>query len=249
MCGRYVLPDDEAIGEYWAIACRSCFRSIAIRFNVAPTAPVPILVRRPNGALEPQVARWGLIPSWWQKETPPALTFNARSEEAAQKPVWRESLRTARCLMPARGWYEWNENQPVQNEQGRPANQPYFLFCPEAPVIAFAGLWSVWERPGAAPVVSCALLSKKAAPSIAGIHPRMPVVLKPEQEAPWLDPAASADDVARLIAGAREDLAGHPVSPRVNSVRHNSPELMEKAPVYSTGQLLLDSPDGIFPPP
>lgn len=249
MCGRYVLPDDEAIGEYWAIACRSCFRSIAIRFNVAPTAPVPIIVRNPEGALEPKVARWGLIPNWWQKETPPALTFNARSEEAAQKPVWREGLRTARCLMPARGWYEWNENEPVRNENGRKGNQPYYLFCPDVQVIAFAGIWSVWERPGSAPVTSCALLSKKAAPSIAGIHHRMPVVLRPEHQAAWLDPATSADEVQALIAAAREDLTGYPVSTRVNNVRHDGPELMEKVPVYSMGQLPLDSPGRPGSPP
>ena len=208
MCGRYVLADEEAIGEYWAISCRIWLPMGLRRFNVAPTAQVPILVRNKDGALEPKTARWGLIPGWWQKDTPPALTFNARSEDAAQKPTWRESLRTARCLMPARGWYEWNANEPVRGKSGRPGKQPYFLFCPGSKAIAFAGLWSVWERPGAEPVVSCALLTRKAAPGIASIHPRMPVVLKPEDEAAWLDPAATADGVQALIAGARTDMAG-----------------------------------------
>jgi putative SOS response-associated peptidase YedK len=243
MCGRYVMPDDDAIGEYWAISCRIWLSAIMPRFNVAPTAQVPIIVRNERGVLEVRRARWGLIPNWWQKDTPPSLTFNARSEDAAHKPTWRESLRTARCLMPACGWYEWNAHEPVRSESGRKGGQPYFISCPGAKVIAFAGIWSVWERPGAEPVTSCALLSKKAAPSIASVHPRMPVVLKPEQQALWLDPATTADGIQALIAGAREDLAAHPVSTRVNNVRNDFPELMEKVQTYSIDSLNWDAPE------
>lgn len=244
MCGRYVMPDDDAIGEYWAISCRIWLSTIMPRFNVAPTAQVPIIVRNKDGALEPKVARWGLIPGWWQKDAPPALTFNARSEDAAQKPMWRESLRSSRCLMPARGWYEWNANEPVRGKSGRQGKQPYFLFCPGSKVIAFAGMWSIWERPGSEPVVSCALLTKKAAPGIAAIHPRMPVVLKPEQEATWLDSATTAEGVQALIANTRDDVEAYPVGPGVNNTRHNSPELVEKVRTYSIGSLNLDAPIG-----
>lgn len=247
MCGRYVMPDDDAIGEYWAISCRIWLATVMPRFNVAPTAQVPIVVRGRSGALEPRVARWGLIPGWWNKETPPAMTFNARAEDAARKPVWRESLRAARCLMPARGWYEWNANEPVRGAAGRQGGQPYFLHCPGAKVIAFAGLWSVWERPGSARVVSCALLTRKAAPGIASIHPRMPVVLKPEHEAAWLDPATPADGVQALIAGARADVEAYPVGLRVNNTRNDDPELMEKARTYVIDPLNLAAPGAPAP--
>jgi putative SOS response-associated peptidase YedK len=235
MCGRYVMPDDEAIGEYWAISCRIWLPTLLPRFNVAPTAQVPLLVRNGAGALEPRTARWGLIPSWWHKDKPPASTFNARSEDAAQKPTWRDSLKSARGLMPARGWYEWNPNEPALDAAGREGKQPYFLFCPQDPVIAFAALWSLWERPGAAPVLSCALLSRKAAPAIAAIHPRMPAVLKPEHFSRWLDPATPPETVLALIADARQDLAAHPVGPRVNDARNDGPELMVTRQGPSTG--------------
>ena len=242
MCGRYVMPDDDAIGEYWAISCRIWLSTIMPRFNVAPTSQVPIIVRNKDGAPEPKVARWGLIPGWWQKEKPPSMTFNARSEDAAQKPTWRESLRSSRCLMPARGWYEWNADEPVRSESGRKGGQPYFLFCPGEKVIAFAGIWSVWRRPGSDPVVSCALLSTKAAPGIAAIHPRMPVVLKPENQAAWLNPATTADGIQKLIADARQDLEAYRVGPEVNNVRNDSPKLMEKARTHSIDRLDFDAP-------
>ena len=71
MCGRYVMPDDDAIGEYWAISCRIWLATAMPRFNVAPTAQVPIIVRNERGAPELRRARWGLIPTWWRKATPP----------------------------------------------------------------------------------------------------------------------------------------------------------------------------------
>ena len=144
--------------------------------------------------------------------------------------------------MPARGWYEWNENEPVLSESGRKVNQPYFLYSPSAEVIAFAALWSVWERPGVEPVVSCALLSKDAAPSISAIHHRMPVVLSPEQCEAWLSPTASAQDIADLIAGARVDFEGYAASTKVNNARNDFPELLEKVRVHSNYSLQARRP-------
>lgn len=231
MCGRYVPPDEAAMERSWRIDRRNWPGWITPRFNAAPTTIVPILRRASDGAIELQGARWGLIPSWWKKETPPTLTFNARSEDAADKPTWRQSLRSMRCLMPARGWYEWNEQQTVRSASGRLVKQPYFISCPASEVIAFAALWSVWRRPGAEPVLSCALLSKDAAPAIANIHQRMPVVLAPGQYAAWLDAGTSPQAVAQLIAVAREDFAAYPVSPRIGDSRNDSADLLQEVEV------------------
>ncbi len=229
MCGRYVLPDDEAMGEYWAISCRFLFQGIRMRYNVAPTCPVPIVVRSGNGGLEAKVARWGLIPAWWQKARPPASAFNARSEEVGEKPMWKEGFRALRCLMPARGWYEW-EGAGRASPSGGKGRQPYFLHCPQLPVMAFAGIASIWQRPGSEPVLSCAVLTKAAAAGIADIHDRMPAVLKPEDHGAWLDPSSGTEELRRMLADARGDMVARPVGPRVNNIRYDGPDLMEEAP-------------------
>lgn len=229
MCGRYVLPDEEAMAICWT-GVLFADKGWKPGFNIAPTMPVPVLRKCDSGKLEVTTARWGLVPGWWRKENPPTLTFNARSEEAASKPVWRDSFRRMRCLMPARGWYEWNEHEPLPAPRGRTTNQPYFFHCPNTPVIAFAGLWSMWSRPGHADVLSCALLSKRAAPAIAGIHHRMPVVLKPEHQNAWLDSATPPDALPQILSDAREDLEAYPVSTRVNNIRNDSPDLLTRVP-------------------
>jgi putative SOS response-associated peptidase YedK len=198
------------------------------RFNIAPTMPVPI-VYRPEGIEEVgDIARWGLIPSWWNKDALPNLTFNARSEEASSKPMWRHSMKAARCLMPVQGWYEWNENESTITATGRKTHQPYYFNSPDEPVLAIAGLWSVWLAPDGADVLSCALLTREAEGSIASIHHRMPVVLTPNQYDAWLSPDVTPRDIADLIAGSRFDFEAYRVSTRVNSVRHDDRILLDR---------------------
>ena len=226
MCGRYVAPDQAALERAFHLG-RHNWRGVIARYNVAPSAIVPMIYAPGGAPPEGELARWGLIPDWWKKDQPPTLSFNARSEEAAGKPMWRGALRHARCLLPALGWYEWNEQEQVLNPAGRKVNRPYFIRCPDEPVVAIAGLWSTWRKPDGGQILSCALLTKAAAPSIGGIHHRMPVVLKPAQHEAWLAPQSSPEEVAQLVAGAREDLAGYAVNVGVNNTRNDSPELLQ----------------------
>ena len=101
MCGRYVSPEESAMERYWHIGARTPLTWYRRSFNVTPTATVPIIRADESGQLELLPARWGLIPGWWKDPKPPMRSFNARSEEAASKPMWRSSYRNQRCLMPA----------------------------------------------------------------------------------------------------------------------------------------------------
>jgi putative SOS response-associated peptidase YedK len=228
VCGRYVSPDEAALERFWLVDRRNWEGWIKPLFNVAPSARVPIIVQTQDGSYETLGARWGLIPHWWSKNTPPLLTFNARSEEAAQKPTWRKSLRSQRCLMPALGWYEWNEKEKVRNANGRLVKQPYFFSSPNSEVIAFAGLWAIKSRDSEPDIASCALLSKEAAPSMSHLHHRMPVVLQEDDFSAWLDPTTSAEEIECLIARGREDFEAYAVSTEVGSTRNDYPELTQK---------------------
>jgi len=234
MCGRYVTPDERAMENYFHVG-RHNWNTWATRYNVGPTMPVPV-VYNPHGETVGDVARWGLIPSWWKKDAPPAATFNARSEEAAKKPMWRSGMRSTRCLLPARGWYEWNEHEPVRTGSGRKGQQPYYFHDPATEVVAIAGLWSWWQSADGSEVLSCALLTREApAGPIADIHHRMPVVLAPSEFPAWLSRTTSPRDVAAIVAGSRTDFAAHRVGTQVNNPRNESPDLIEEVPPQSGG--------------
>lgn len=231
MCGRYVSPDEAAMERYWHIGARNSGRWIQRIYNVAPSMTVPIVLNNDDGSPEVVPARWGLIPGWWKKPSLPTLTFNARSEEAAVKPMWRHSYRSQRCLMPAQGWYEWNAKEQACSPSGRKVKQPYYIHSLDDSMLAFAALWSSWQSPDGQEVLSCALLTKDAAPYIHDIHNRMPVVLAPEQFDLWLSGNASTEDVSQAVTKARQDLVGYPIRAEVNNTRNDYPELLQVVPL------------------
>ncbi len=231
MCGRYVSPEQAAIERAWHIGRAGS--PFPRRFNVQPTSMVPILRRsRTSGELTLSEARWGLIPNWWKEDKPPRASFNARSEEAADKPMWRQPLRMSRCLLPAEGWYEWQEVEQVDPATGevRKAKQPHFIRLPGGRLFCFAGLMSLWRPPGKdEPLLSCSILTGQAAPQLATIHQRMPLALPDDVHDEWLDPAmkdgAKALELARARALSRFE--HHPVSTRVNYANIDDPGLIE----------------------
>jgi putative SOS response-associated peptidase YedK len=164
--------------------------ALAAQPKLAPTDRVPIVVQQPGHPPQLLHARWGFIPHWWRKPGLPRLSFNARSEEAAGKPMWRDALRASRCLVPATTWFEW------QHLHG--AKLPHALAADDGRGFMFAGLWSAWRaRPGADPMVSCVILTTEATAPLRSVHERMPVVLAPSAWGAWLDPAQT-DGAAAL---------------------------------------------------
>ncbi len=229
MCGRYTLiSNDEAIRLLFEVPAFD-ERLLVPRYNIAPTQPV-VIVRQGAMGRELVPMRWGLIP-WWAKDpkTLP-LMINARAESVADKPAYRDPFRYRRCLIPASGFYEWQD-------RGRGPKQPYAILPTAGGLIAFAGLWETWSGPDGSEIDSAVIVTTGANRRLQPLHERMPVVLEPQDFEAWLSPATTPKDAAALLKPAREDLLTfNPVSLRVNAVANDDAELLEEAP------LLEDAP-------
>jgi putative SOS response-associated peptidase YedK len=92
-------------------------------------------------------------------------------------------------------------------------------------VFAFAGLWLPGKRGG---VPSAAIVTTAPNELMATIHTRMPAILRPEDEAAWLDPRLTdAQQVMALVKPyPTECMQAYPVSSLVNSWENEGPELM-----------------------
>jgi len=219
MCGRYVSPDTPAIERAFHVG-RTNSNPFPRRFNVAPTMQVPIIRLGADGKPELAEARWSFVPRWWKQKKPPAHCFNARMEDAADKSMWRYSYANARCLVPAEGWYEWRAVQGTEPITGeiKMVRQPYFIFRPDRGLICFAGLMS-YPSPDAAGL-TCAVITRSAAPSVADVHHRMPAVLSEQLFADWLSPAITkTEQITSLLSRVDINFEHYPVTPRLNGAR------------------------------
>lgn len=221
MCGRYTLtdPDPARIRSRFDLD-ESARLQEEPRYNIAPTDPVLAIRRREDGKREPGRLRWGLLPGRWAERSGPPL-INARAETIRSQPAFAESFRERRCLIPADGFYEW-----ARDESGK---TPVWISRSDQELFAFAGIWAALRaRDGSGHLHSCAIVTCEPNGLIRPIHDRMPVVLAPEDEARWLEPAASEGEVASLLAPAPNGLlVARQVVDAVNDVREDGPELLE----------------------
>jgi putative SOS response-associated peptidase YedK len=225
MCGRYAITSaPEAIRRLFGYDEQPNFPP---RYNVAPTQPVPI-VRIFEGKRQFQLVRWGLIPAWVKDPRGFSLLINARGESLEEKPAFRAALRYRRCLFPADGFYDWRR----EGERAR----PYYIRRKAGGAMAFAGLWENWMGPNGEEMETAAIVTTRANRMLATVHPRMPAIVPPEAFDLWLDSrSVDVTTAAALIAPAPEDmLEMHEVSPAVNSVANDTPDLIEPVAAEAT---------------
>jgi len=235
VCGRFVSPEERALERAFDLGRRDNPNPFARRYNVFPTDTIPFL-RLPSDSsrIELAAGRWGMVPHWWKEAKPPKTSFNARLEEAADKPMWRDAFARARCLVPAEGWYEWKAVERIDPATGeiKPAKQPYFIQRKDAALFCFAGLAAYWKDPKTGEALrSCAILTAAAEGALAGIHDRAPVVLPPEAYGAWLDRGLDDPGEAKALAGRRvphTELTQWKVRLLVNNAKSDGPELIER---------------------
>lgn len=164
MCGRYQFTSEQC-AEIQRIAQevnRRHGNGAWSTGEIRPTVLAPVLISSDGGIL-PELQMWG-----YKLSGRPVI--NARAETAAEKPMFRESVRSRRCVVPSTGFYEWSEEK-----------QKFLFTLPGEDALYMAGLYD-W-RDGK---FCYCILTTAANESMREIHPRMPLVLTRDQIVPWL---------------------------------------------------------------
>ncbi|WP_377641106.1 SOS response-associated peptidase [Oryzobacter terrae] len=259
MCGRYAATanPDELVLEFEVDDDRSADvgRSVLVNpqepppgrpdHNIAPTKQAPVvLVRAPREDREAGARRqlrlltWGLVPSWSKDVRGGARMINARVESVAEKPAFARALATRRCLVPARGWYEWQVSPTAVDAKGKPRKQPFFTERVDGASVAMAGLYEFWRDPAVtdpddpmAWLSTFTVVTGPAEPGLDRIHDRQPLVLERDEWDTWLDPTVGAADALPLLAPHPAGrFTARPVSRAVSSNRSNGPHLLDPVP-------------------
>lgn len=185
--------------------------------------------------------QWGLIPSWTKSMSEANIirlkTFNARSETIETKPSFSSAFRSKRCIVPVKGFYEW---QHVGNDK-----IPWYIYHVNNEILSLAGIYDQWIESNTGEVFTTfSIVTTEANDLMAAIHnsgKRMPVVLSREVETQWISTSTSESDALNMLMSCPSDiLSAHTISPLINSrmADRNTPEVI-KPYKYSQGNLLF----------
>ncbi len=231
MCGRYTLKvDKRQLVARFEVPAPNVTVEVAPHYNIAPSQLNPVVLGGEQRHIE--VMQWGLIPSWSKEPKTNYSTINARAEKIESSSVYRRPLQRQRCLVPASGFYEW---QPIAGKSGKGSKQPVYFRLrdgEDGDLFAFAGLYDIWHGSDGSELHTYTIITTEANDLAKPIHERMPVILRREDEARWLDPELS--DAAKLLPMLQpypaDLMVAYPVSLAVNSPAFDSAELI--APIH-----------------
>ncbi|MCK9914665.1 MULTISPECIES: SOS response-associated peptidase [Microbacterium] len=229
MCGRFVVANvgSELVGVLRADTIADDLPQTS--YNVAPTMRAAIVLD--SAKTDPptrrvEAARWGLVPAWAKDPSIGTRAFNARSEEVEDKPMFRAALVKRRAIVPATGYFEWQ-----QTPDGK---VPHYIHPADDAPLFFAGLYEWWKDPSKADddpslwLLSFTILTRSAVGRLGSIHERMPLFVDADFADAWLD--TDLDNIGDVLDAAidaapdvAESLADWPVASQVGNVRNDSP--------------------------
>ncbi len=186
MCGRYFIDGDDLPEELERILeelnRKNTPENLKTSGEIFPSDVVPVLANSRRQDVQPFAMRWGYS---FPGGRP---VINARAETAAEKPLFRDGMRQRRCLIPASSYFEWERRDGQKTK--------YAIHPAGAEMLYLAGIYHLENHDGAV-IPSFAILTRSAAPEIAFIHDRMPVIFPPDCARDWLKVENRADEVLR----------------------------------------------------
>lgn len=144
--------------------CSRYFVEEEMLMDIRPADQAEVLVWS-EGEICREIQRWG-FPSFLDKQ----LVINARSESAMEKKMFYDSVENRRVVIPASGFYEWNQYKEKSTFTGKGQQTLYM-----------AGIYNIFENEK-----RFVILTTAANDSMAPVHDRMPLILDKDDIIPWL---------------------------------------------------------------
>jgi len=191
MCGRYYIEiDDKELNDI--------FRAVEERLRAEKNESVQTGEIYPTNIV-PAIAAAGVLPMQWgmPRYDGKGIIINARAETVNEKPLFAVPFRSFRCLLPASHYFEW-QNVGTKKIKHR-------MFQPDHSMIFLAG---VAKEIGEGQPPHFTILTRPAAPNIAFVHDRMPVIIPHEAKDVWLH--GSTNEAASVMYAIETDIEAVP---------------------------------------
>lgn len=188
MCGRYALEATKR--ELWErYLLGEMKEDVEERAEIFPTNYTPLIM--PSNELVHH--KWGFVEPFAKRPL-----INARAETILEKPIFSQPFRTARCLVPATAFFEWEK---VGDEKLKRK-----IAVADIPIFSMAGILKTYQDENGNPFTVFSIITTAANDQMRAIHDRMPVILEPEDEAFYLDQKADPKLVWKLLKPTEQRL-------------------------------------------
>uniref|UniRef100_UPI00321702F1 SOS response-associated peptidase n=1 Tax=uncultured Draconibacterium sp. TaxID=1573823 RepID=UPI00321702F1 len=201
-------------------------------FHVSGFQHPKLLVYTGDNSEMPLVASWGLIPFWVKNEQQQLdiwnKTINARGESIFEKPSFRTSAKSKRCLVYIDGFFE--------HHHFGGNTYPFYIYGVDEEPLILGGLWDEWTNKASGEIInSFTIVTTKANSLVKKIQnnpnlkeARMPLILNESQAEVWLK--GNASEAKKLIVPAVDGLLkAHTVRKlRGKNAVGNSPEAIKE---------------------
>lgn len=190
MCGRYYV-DDETTREMERIVRQA---ELNLKYenstvenrnhvssrsgDICPT-DIACVLFHDNQRLQMGQMKWGI-----EGIVPNHLMINARCETVESKCVFANSVQKHRIIIPAAGFYEWNQKK-----------EKSIFVKKDSPVLFMAGIY----QKGTNNQDQFVILTTNANESIRPVHDRMPLILEESEILGWLLDDSKVHDYLRKI--------------------------------------------------
>ena len=192
--------------------------------------PNLVTIAANDGARQAERMQWGLLPSWG-KSLEDAVkqsnnTLNAKSETIFEKPSFKKSILTKRCIVPVNGFFEYKE---VDKDK-----LPYFIHPKDHPYFNLACIYGLFKDPATNIWhKSFSIVTAPANELMASIHNskmRQPVIISNEQINAWLNPTTSQEELKHLMEPCDDThMAAYRVDRELIKIG-NKPEALKEVP-------------------
>lgn len=170
MCGRFLLDSDiEDIIRSYRI-----YKQEIDGFDKGdfyPSQRAPIVLEKNERSIT--LGKWGFPLS-----NKKGIVINARSEAIMDKPMFRDSIRTGRCIIPANLFYEWKEENKEKIK--------YKISLEDRPLISLAGIYKYHIDQNSNKELNFVIITTEANENMKTIHSRMPLIIEDNMVDVWL---------------------------------------------------------------
>ena len=148
--------------------------------EIRPTNVVPVIAPNRSGDRTVYPMKWGY--------TGKSLLMNARTETAAEKPMFREDWARHRCIVPASWYFEWEHR--IGNDGKKHTGDKYMIQPKDSTVTWLCGLYRIEDG-----LPAFVVLTREPGEEIRFIHDRMPLIMPERLVNEWIRPDAKPEDL------------------------------------------------------